>query len=95
MTHNDVALVIDFHEAEVCGTLMVHWQAADGDVSACGSMVLHKLHVVHAIAARAPQMSVLIQAVPDQPCYMSQNPEMASHDLLCGCDQSGTSMLYS
>lgn len=43
------------HEAEVAGALLIICNAANGDVCAAGAVVVHKLHVVHAVPAGAAQ----------------------------------------
>ena len=64
---------------------MVHWQAADGDVGARGSVVLHKLHVVHAVTAQQGWWGSSLKQ--DQVPALLYNPpdEGASPALLVGC----------
>jgi len=49
-THNHTALIIDLHQAKLFRALRGVGQRADGDVRVGLPVVVHKLHVVHAVA---------------------------------------------
>mmetsp|Transcript_6652 Transcript_6652/g.17027 ORF Transcript_6652/g.17027 Transcript_6652/m.17027 type:complete len:340 (+) Transcript_6652:1777-2796(+) len=67
----DAPGAVDLHQAEVRGALVVHGQAADGDVGVGLAVALHERHVVHAVQVVAGQdhdvLHVLVLDVLEQP----------------------------
>jgi hypothetical protein len=52
--HPDATLVVNLHEAKALGPLLVDGQAGNGDVGLRQPVVVHELHVVHAVPALPP-----------------------------------------
>mmetsp|Transcript_5893 Transcript_5893/g.23872 ORF Transcript_5893/g.23872 Transcript_5893/m.23872 type:complete len:664 (-) Transcript_5893:98-2089(-) len=83
---DDAAGVVDLHQAEVRGALIVHGQAADGDVRVHLPVAVDKRHVVHAVQVVAGEddnvLHVLVLDVLKQPAVLAHGVRGALEPLL-------------
>ena len=62
--HCDSTIFVNLHESKIRRPLFIYWQASNGDISICSSVMLDEFHVVHAIPAGNTSKNLARSAVP-------------------------------